>query len=79
MPDDSTIAPGPLLVGARAAARLCGISLRSWWGLNSAGKTPAPVHLGGRALWRAPELTAWTAAGCPARRRWEILKKGGRT
>ncbi len=72
------VAVAPLLLDAKAAAALCGISERSWWSLNSAGKTPLPVRLGRRTLWRRDEIAAWTEAGCPARSRWESIKKGGR-
>ena len=71
----------PLLVSAKAAAKLCGISLRTWWALNSAGKTPAPVHLGGRTLWKTQGpngLTAWILANCPSRNRLEAMKGGRR-
>ena len=63
----------PLLVDAKATAKLCGVSTRTWWALHSAGKTPLPVRLGRRTLWKlqGPDgLTAWIAAGCPARDRW---------
>lgn len=72
-------AAGPaLLVRAAEAARLCGVSLRGWWGLHSSGRTPLPTRLGGRTLWRRAELEAWTAAGCPSRERWQAMKGGSR-
>lgn len=64
----------PLLVNASQAAVLCGVSMRTWWALHAAGKTPPSVRLGRRTLWRAAGpvgLEAWIAAGCPARDRWE--------
>lgn len=71
------VAPAPpLLLGAKAAAELCGVSMRTWWALNSAGKTPLPVRLGGRTLWRTAEIAAWIEAGCPARDRWHSMKGG---
>ena len=72
-----SLAPAPLLVDARQAAALCGVSERTWWALSSAGKTPLPVRLGRRTLWRAAGpggLEAWVAAGCPPRERWEATK-----
>ena len=69
------VAPAPLLLDAREAARLCGVSMRTWWALHSAGKTPLPVRLGRRTLWRFDELAAWIVAGCPARDRWEQIKQ----
>ena len=64
----------PLLVDAREAARLCGVSRSTFWALHSAGKVPLPVHLGRRTLWRVSELAAWTEAGAPPRDRWQVLR-----
>lgn len=73
----TTTAPvAPLLLGAKAAAELCGVSPRTWWALHSAGKTPLAVHLGRRTLWRAAEIAAWIEVGCPARDRWCSVKGG---
>lgn len=66
----------PLLIGAAAAARLCGVSKRTWWALHSAGKTPLPVRLNRRTLWHAGELADWCAAACPSRDRWHMMKGG---
>jgi predicted DNA-binding transcriptional regulator AlpA len=64
----------PLLVDAREAARLCGVSRATWWALHSSGRVPLPVRLGRRTLWAAMELTAWTESGCPPRDRWQAMK-----
>lgn len=61
----------PLLISAREAARLCGVALRTWHRLDSAGMVPAAVWLGGRKLWQMRELADWAAAGCPARSEWD--------
>ena len=61
----------PLLLDAKCAAALCGVSARHWATLGSEGLIPAPVRLGRRVLWRAEELRAWTRAGCPPRLRWQ--------
>jgi predicted DNA-binding transcriptional regulator AlpA len=74
----ASVAPTPLLLDARAAARLCGVSVRTWWALHSAGKTPLPVRLGRRTLWLADELSSWARAGAPARDKWENVKKAVR-
>ena len=57
------------------AAIYCGISSAAWDRLVSAGKTPAPIRLGGCVLWARSELDAWLSAGCPDRSTWEALKK----
>lgn len=71
-------APTPLLLDAKDAARLCGVSARTWWSLHAAGRCPLPVRLNRRTLWRRDELAAWIAAGCPARDRWENTRKGAK-
>lgn len=68
----------PLLVGADVAGPLCGRSEASWWRDHAAGRIPAPLKLGGRTLWRVEELRRWVAAGCPCRRVWDAMEKGGR-
>ena len=64
----------PLLVDADRAAPMCGISPASWYRLKAAGKTPAPVKLGGRVLYRVEDLRLWVALGCPERKEFEIRK-----
>lgn len=77
MTDQATApAPAPLLLDARAAAKLCGVSRSHFLALHSAGKVPLPVRLGRRTLWRGAELAAWIDAGCPARDRWQATKGG---
>ena len=72
-----TTAPvAPMLLDAKAAAKLCGgISVRTWWALNSSGRCPLPVRLGRRTLWRADELADWCKAGCPARDRFYAMTR----
>lgn len=61
---------GALLLTARQAATLCGKSLRTWRTWDTAGWIPKPVRIGRSTLWRAYELRAWVAAGCPRRAEW---------
>lgn len=65
----------PLLVSARQAAALLGVSLRTLRAMDSAGKIPAPVRLSpGCVRWRVVELRAWTEAGCPDRDTWHAMR-----
>jgi predicted DNA-binding transcriptional regulator AlpA len=66
------------LLSAREAARMCGIGLRTWHTLTSAGKTPESLRLGRRVLWRRDELLAWIDAGCPPRHNWDWPLDGRR-
>src|SRR5436190_189030 len=67
----------PLLVDADHASRMCGVSTATWFRLKSAGKTPAPVKLGGRVLYRLSDLRLWAELGCPDRRTFEARKPAG--
>lgn len=65
----------PLMVDAKSAGELIGLSRSTWDRMTSAGKTPRPVRLsGGTVRWRYSELNAWTVAGCPERKEWEQMK-----
>ncbi|MFH1731224.1 MAG: DNA-binding protein [Planctomycetota bacterium] len=69
--DTTADTPMPILIDAKRAAALCGVSARHWATLDSEGLIPAPVRLGRRVLWRRAELGSWVAAGCPPRLRWQ--------
>jgi predicted DNA-binding transcriptional regulator AlpA len=64
----------PLLLRAPQAASLCGVSVRTWRMLDTAGRIPQPVRIGRTVLWRHDELRAWVAAGCPRRHDWETMQ-----
>jgi predicted DNA-binding transcriptional regulator AlpA len=64
----------PLQVDTDRAAALCGLSPASWFRLKAAGKTPAPVKLGGRVLYRLSDLKMWVSLGCPDRKTFEAHK-----
>jgi prophage regulatory protein len=65
----------PLLLTARQAAALCGVSLATWHRMVSAGRCPAPLRLSpGCVRWRREDLAEWIRLGCPPRREWEALR-----
>jgi predicted DNA-binding transcriptional regulator AlpA len=66
-----------LLVDAREAATLCGMSRAAWYKQLSSGKIPRPVKIGSISRWRRRELERWIDAGCPARQKWETLQSNG--
>ena len=79
MTDSTTITPAtePLLLSAGAAAKLCGVSMRTWWSWQSAGYIPTPVLRRGRVIrWSRSELAAWIAADCPPLDRWRVMRGG---
>jgi prophage regulatory protein len=67
-----------IAISARELARLLGISLRQAWRLNSAGKLPKPIRLGGSVRWNHREVQEWLEAGCPDRVAWEAKKEAVR-
>lgn len=64
-----------LLLKAPAAAAACSVSLRTWRAWDAAGRIPLPVRVGRSTFWRADELRAWVAAGCPDRQSWHATEK----
>ena len=71
----------PLAVSARELSAMLGVSLRQIWRLNSTGRLPKPVRLGGSVKWRRDEILAWLGQNCPARSEWEAIREtlaGGR-
>jgi len=69
------LAAEPRLIDANGAALLCGVSVRFWHQLDSAGRVPKPMRLGRRCLWSLEEIDSWVRAGCPTRERWVQQKK----
>jgi prophage regulatory protein len=63
-----------MAISARELAQMLDVSLRQIWRLNSAGKLPKPIRLGGSVRWNRQEVTEWFEAGCPERRAWETRK-----
>src|SRR5262249_47453610 len=64
----------PLLMDTDQAAASCAVSPASWYRLKAAGKTPAPVRLGGKVLYRVEDLKLFVALGCPDRKTFEARK-----
>ncbi len=64
----------PLLVDTEQAAAACGSGRATWFRLKSASKTPAPVKLAGRVLYRVEDLRLWVSLGCPPRKEFDARK-----
>ena len=43
--------------------------------MRDADRMPAPVRLGRAIRFRASEIEAWVAAGCPCRDKWESMRE----
>lgn len=64
----------PLVADAAALAKLLDCGLRTVHTLNTSGKLPVPIRIGGRVVWRVDEIRDWLAAGAPPREEWEARR-----
>lgn len=64
-----------LLLDAREAATLLGISRSKFLDLDKQGLLPRPIYLGRSVRWSRADLDAWIAAGAPKREEWERIIK----
>jgi len=89
MNDNSLTTPAPqadtpILVDAKAAAAMLGISRTHLFALKASGRLPAPIRLGRAIRWNRETLIQWCMEGCPpparfeARGRSETTPKRGR-
>ena len=65
------------LLTAKALGEMLSLSKRQIFRLNSCGKIPAPLRIGGAVRWSADEILAWLAALAPDRQTWEARKEQG--
>jgi predicted DNA-binding transcriptional regulator AlpA len=56
---------GPLLISAKALAKLLDVSDRTIQRLCQRSKMPKPIHFGRNARWRLDIITKWIDDGCP--------------
>ena len=67
--------PQPLAVDARTLGLMLSLSVRTIRKLDSSGKLPRPLKIGGHAVrWVVDEIRDWLAAGSPDRRAWELVR-----
>ncbi len=64
-----------VLLSAKEAWTLCGLSKSSWYKNLALGLIPRPVKIGGALRWRREELLHWIDTGCPARTVWDTMNK----
>ena len=62
-----------LLLPAREAATLCGVSQRTWRSWDAGGRVPQAVEIGRSKFWRRQELEQWIQLGCPGREVWQSI------
>lgn len=62
------------LLSAKELGKLLSLSKRQIFRLNSCGKIPKPLRIGGSVRWSSEECAAWLRAGAPDRLTWESMK-----
>jgi len=55
------------LLTAKAVGEMPSLSKRQIFRLNSCGKIPAPIRIGGSIRWSESTILAWLQAGAPDR------------
>ena len=65
-----------LLTAKQLGAKL-NLSKRQIFRLNSSGKLPAPIRIGGSVRWAEGTIAAWLKAGAPVRENFEAMQRVG--
>ena len=63
------------LLNAKELAKMLSLSKRQIFRLNSCGKIPKPIRIGGSVRWSSIEIADWLAAGAPDRLTWDAMKQ----
>ena len=65
------------LLSAKAVGEMLSLSKRQIFRLNSCGKIPAPIRIGGSVRWAETTIAQWLATGAPDRVAFEALANAG--
>ena len=60
---------------AKTFGQRLSLSKRQIFRLNSCGKIPKPIRIGGAVRWDESEISAWLAAGAPDRKTFEAMQQ----
>jgi predicted DNA-binding transcriptional regulator AlpA len=63
------------LLRAVDVGRILNLSKRQIFRLNSSGKIPAPIRIGGAVRWAESTIAEWLAAGAPDRKTLEAMQQ----
>lgn len=63
------------LITAKALGQRLSLSKRQIFRLNSCGKIPAPIRIGGSVRWAESTIIKWLAAGAPDRKTFEAIQE----
>lgn len=63
------------LLTAKQLGGLLSLSKRQIFRLNSCGKLPAPIRIGGSVRWAESIIAAWLKVGAPDRKTFEAMQE----
>lgn len=66
------------LLTAKAVGEMLSLSKRQIFRLNSCGKIPAPIRIGGAVRWSEETIRHWLSCGAPDRSEWETRREAER-
>ncbi len=66
------------LLTAQSLGKMLSLSKRQIFRLNSCGKLPKPIRIGGSVRWAESTIAQWLKAGAPDRITFEALANAGR-
>ena len=56
----------PLAVRPKEAAKLIGVSLRTFYSMKSCGLLPPAIKVGGCVFYKLEDIQEWVRLGCPS-------------
>jgi prophage regulatory protein len=65
------------LLTAKQLGTKLSLSKRQIFRLNSCGKLPAPIRIGGSVRWAETTIAEWLKAGAPDRKTFETMQQTG--
>jgi predicted DNA-binding transcriptional regulator AlpA len=63
------------LLTAKAVGQMLSLSKRQIFRLNSCGRIPRPLRIGGSVRWSEHTISKWLAAGAPDRKAFEAMQR----
>lgn len=62
------------LLSAKQLGAKLNLSKRQIFRLNSCGKLPKPLRIGGSVRWSESAISKWLSVGAPDRKTWETIE-----
>jgi len=69
--------PSCQLLNASMLGQMLSLSKRQIFRLNSCGKLPAPIRIGGAVRWAESTIAEWLSCGAPDRKTFEAMQQTG--